>query len=141
MGGFGDLGEEAGFGEVIKVNLGRKWVEPEDEGKSSCEKLRVVLAILLVLAVCQNTPSYPFRYPKPCKSTEHRIFGPPEYIPTPPFGRPPRFGGPSSKLYIYIYIYTCSDKEDRKAPKGKRRREELAVKSEREKERGRCPSF
>ena len=39
------------------VNLGRKLVEMEDEGKSSCEKLRVVLAILLVVAVCQNIPS------------------------------------------------------------------------------------
>ena len=36
-------------------NLGRKWVETEDEGKSSCEKLQVVLAVLLVVAVCQNT--------------------------------------------------------------------------------------
>ena len=40
-----------------KVNLGRKWVEAEDDGKSSCEKLRVVLAVLLVVAVCQSTPS------------------------------------------------------------------------------------
>ena len=40
-----------------KVNLGRQWVEMEDEGKSSCEKLRVVLAVLLVVAVCPNTPS------------------------------------------------------------------------------------
>ena len=56
MGGFRDLGEEGGFGEGKKVNLGRKWVETEDEGKSSCEKLRVVLADLLVVAVCQNTP-------------------------------------------------------------------------------------
>ena len=30
-----------------KANLGRKWLETEDEGKSSCEKLRVVLAVLL----------------------------------------------------------------------------------------------
>ena len=35
-----------------KVNLGRKWVETEGEGKSSCEKLREVLAVLLVVAVC-----------------------------------------------------------------------------------------
>ena len=40
-----------------KVNLGRKWFEAEDEGKSSCEKLQAVLAVLLVVAVCQNTPS------------------------------------------------------------------------------------
>ena len=38
-----------------KVNLGRKWVETEDEGGSFCEKLRAVLAVLLVVAVCQNT--------------------------------------------------------------------------------------
>ena len=58
MGGFGDLG---GGGRVWrgqkKVNLGRKWVETEDEGKLSCEKLRAVSAVLLVVAVCQNTPS------------------------------------------------------------------------------------
>ena len=40
-----------------KVNLGRKWVETEDEGKCSCEKLQVVMAVCLVVAVCQNTPS------------------------------------------------------------------------------------
>ena len=39
-----------------KVNLGRKWVETEDEGAASCEKLRVVLAVLLEVAVCLNTP-------------------------------------------------------------------------------------
>ena len=68
MGGFGDLGEEGGFGQGQKtVNLGRKWVETEDEEKSSCEKLGVVLAVLLVVAVCQNTPSeiqIPAKVPK-----------------------------------------------------------------------------
>ena len=54
MGGFGGLGEGGGVGEVKKGNLGRKWVETEDEGKSSCEKLRAVSAVLLVVAVCQN---------------------------------------------------------------------------------------
>ena len=39
------------------VNLGREWVETEDEGKSSCEKLWVVLSVLLVVPVCQNTLS------------------------------------------------------------------------------------
>ena len=39
-----------------KVNLGRQWLETEDEGKSSCEKLRAVLGVLLVVAVCPNTP-------------------------------------------------------------------------------------
>ena len=49
------MGEEGGFGEgQKKVNLGRKWVETEDEGKSSCEKLRPVLAVLLA-------SKYPFR--------------------------------------------------------------------------------
>ena len=33
----------------------KEWVETEDDGKSSCEKLRVVLGKLLVVAVCQNT--------------------------------------------------------------------------------------
>ena len=57
MGGFRDLGEEGGFGDVQKMNLGRKWAEAEDEGKSSCEKMRGVWAALLVVAVRQNTPS------------------------------------------------------------------------------------
>ena len=39
-----------------KVNLGRERVETEDEGTSSREKLRVVLAVLLVVAVCHSTP-------------------------------------------------------------------------------------
>ena len=55
MGGFGGFGRGGRFGEVKhNVNLGRKWVEMEDEGELSCEKLRVVLAVLLVVAVCQN---------------------------------------------------------------------------------------
>ena len=49
--------EGRGLETSAKVNLGRKWVETEDEGKSSCEKLWAVLAVLLVVAVCQNTPS------------------------------------------------------------------------------------
>ena len=68
------------------MNLGRKWVETEDEGKSSCEKLRVVLAVLLVVAVCQITPS---------EITKNRIFGPPKYIQTRPFGRPTPAWGPT----------------------------------------------
>ena len=55
MGGFGDLSVGEEFGDVPKVNLGRKWVETEDEAKSSCEKLLVVVAVPLVAAVCQNT--------------------------------------------------------------------------------------
>ena len=81
MGGFVDLGEEGGFGEVNKkVNLGRKWVETEDEGKSSCEKSRVVLAVLLVVTVCQNTPSeiqIPAKVPETGFSDLRNIFRPP----------------------------------------------------------------
>ena len=39
-----------------EVNLGRKWVETEDEGKFSHEKLRVVPGLLLVVPAHQNTP-------------------------------------------------------------------------------------
>ena len=63
-----------------KVNLGRKWVETEDEGKSSCEKLRAVLAELLVVAGCQNTPSeiqIPAKVPKTGFSDLRNIFRPP----------------------------------------------------------------
>ena len=63
-----------------KVNLGRKWVETEDEGKSSCEKLRAVLAVRLVVAVCQNTPSeiqIPAKVPKTGFSDLRNIFRPP----------------------------------------------------------------
>ena len=59
----GDFGWESagicargdGLGTPQKNDVGRKWAEMEDEGKSSCEKVRVVLAVLLVVAVCQNT--------------------------------------------------------------------------------------
>ena len=40
-----------------KTNLEGNCSESEDEGKSSCEKMQVVLGVLLVVAVCQNTPS------------------------------------------------------------------------------------
>ena len=63
MGGFGDLGET------------------EDGGKSSCEKLRAALAVLLVVAVCQNTPleiNINANVPKTGISDLR-----------PPFGRPP----------------------------------------------------
>ena len=72
MGGFGDLGEGGGLGDVPKkVKLGRKWIETGDEGKSSCEKLRVVLAVLLVVAVCQNTP-FKLKYMQQCRKLEFR---------------------------------------------------------------------
>ena len=60
----GDLGRTGsgiwarggGLGEVKQgVNLRRKWVETEDEGKSSCDNLRVVMAVLLVVAVRLNS--------------------------------------------------------------------------------------
>ena len=43
--------------ERSKKGESRKWVETEDDGKSSCEKLRVVLSVLLVVAGRQKTPS------------------------------------------------------------------------------------
>ena len=58
------------------MNLGRKWAETEDRGKSSCEKLRVVLAVLLVVAVCQSTPLRIIIN----EHAEHKKFGPPEHI-------------------------------------------------------------
>ena len=55
MGGFADWGDGARFWRrPKKVNLGRKWLQTEDEGKFSCEKLRVVLGVPLVVAVRQN---------------------------------------------------------------------------------------
>ena len=38
-----------------KVNLGRKWLEMADEGKSSCEKLWAVLDVLLVVNTLLET--------------------------------------------------------------------------------------
>ena len=43
MGGFADLGQ-------------REWLQTEAEGAFPGEKLREVLVVLLVVAVCQNTP-------------------------------------------------------------------------------------
>ena len=41
-----------GFGDVpTKVNLGGEWLQTEEEGTTSCEKLRAVSAVLLVVAV------------------------------------------------------------------------------------------
>ena len=70
MGWFGDLGEGEGLERSKKVNLGRKLVETEDEGKSSCEKLRMVLAVLLVVASFAKVPNTGF-------SDLQNIFGPP----------------------------------------------------------------
>ena len=58
-----------------KVNLGREWVETEDADKSSCEKVRAVLAVLLVVAVCQNT--LPCKVQKTGFSDLQSIFRPP----------------------------------------------------------------
>ena len=57
MGGFGDLGEGGVVGEVTGrfVDLGEG---REDEGNSSCEKLRVVTAVILVVAVCTNKNTF-----------------------------------------------------------------------------------
>ena len=55
-------------------------VETEDEGKSSCGKLRAVLAALLVVAVCQNTASeiqILAKVPKTGFSNLRNIFRPP----------------------------------------------------------------
>ena len=57
MGGCGGWARGEGLERSKNMNLGRKWVEAEDEGTSSGEKLWVVLAVLLVVAVCQNNPS------------------------------------------------------------------------------------
>ena len=47
-----DFGELGGFGDVEKNrNPRRKLPQMEDEGNSSCEKLRVVLGVLLVVTV------------------------------------------------------------------------------------------
>ena len=67
----------------------KEWVETEDGGKSSCENLWAVLAVLLVVAVCQNTP---FQNQKSCKNTESRNFGHPEYIRNPRSVAHPRLG-------------------------------------------------
>ena len=84
----GDLdGWVRGFGRggrawrrAQKVNLGRKWVETEDEGKTSYEKLRAVSPVLLVVAVCRNTPSeiqIHAKVPKTGFSDLRNIFRPP----------------------------------------------------------------
>ena len=44
-------------GARVRGKSTKQWLETGDEGQSSCEKLWVVLAVLLVVAVCQNTPS------------------------------------------------------------------------------------
>ena len=59
MGRFADLGEGEGFGDVPKSKSRKKLPQAEDEGKSSCEKMRVVLGALLMVAVCQNLRASP----------------------------------------------------------------------------------
>ena len=104
MGGFGDLGAGGRvWGRPKKVNLGRNWVDAEDEGKSSCEKLRVVLAVLLVVAVCQNTLQK-FkslqRYRKP-------DFGTSGIYSDPPFGRPTPVWGPTELPINHLWWVLC----------------------------------
>ena len=75
--GFGRGGRVRG--RPKKVNLGGKWAETEDEGKSSCEKLRAVFAVLLVVAVCQNIAleiKINATVPKTGISNLRNIFGP-----------------------------------------------------------------
>ena len=87
--GFGRGGRV--WGMPKKVNLGRKWVETEGEGKSSCEKLRAVLAELLVVALCQNTPSE-IQIPEKYRKTDFRTSG---IYSDPPFRRPTPVWGPT----------------------------------------------
>ena len=51
-----ELGELGGIGDVEKTETQKKLLQAEDEAKCSCEKLRAVSGVLLVVAVCQNTP-------------------------------------------------------------------------------------
>ena len=55
--GFMDLGELGGLGDVEKNRTpGRKLLQMEDEGNSSCAKLRAALGVPLVVAVCPPAP-------------------------------------------------------------------------------------
>ena len=109
---FGDLGEG---GRVWrgqkKVNLGRKWIETEDEGKFSSEKSRAVSAVLLVVAVCQNTLSEIQIHAKVQKTGISDLWN----IVPPSFGRPTPGCGPTelpiSHLWcplLVIFAYTSS---------------------------------
>ena len=75
MGGFGDLGEEGGFEEgQKKVNLGRKWVDMEDEGKSSCGILTL-----------KNKDSYDWLWtPSPPSCRKAKVPYDPLWSPSPP---------------------------------------------------------
>ena len=48
--GSGGWARGGGFGEVKKGESRKEMGRAEDEGKSSCEKLRAVMAVLLVVA-------------------------------------------------------------------------------------------
>ena len=76
------------------MNLGRKWAETEGEGKPSCEKLRVVLGVILVVAVCQNT-HLDIQINAKVPKTEFRTSA---IYSDPLCGRPSRVGGlPNSR--------------------------------------------
>ena len=55
--GSGIWARREGLGKARKGESRKEMGGMEDEGNSSCKKLRVVSAVLLVVAVCQNTPS------------------------------------------------------------------------------------
>ena len=84
--GFGRGGRV--WGRPQKVNLERKRLDTEDEGESSCEKLWGVSAVLLVVAVCQNT----LQKLNLMQTYRNQNFGPPEYIRTPRSVGHPRLG-------------------------------------------------
>ena len=51
------FGERGGVGEVNKCESRKEMGRGRRCGKSSCEKLRAVMAVPLMVAVCQSTPS------------------------------------------------------------------------------------
>ena len=89
MSGFADLGEGGRvWRRPKKVNLGRKCVQTNYEGKSSCEKLRVVLGVLLVVAVCQIIPMK-MKIMQQCRKPEFRtsrIYSTPRSVGRPSLG-------------------------------------------------------
>ena len=86
-----------------KVTLGKKWVETEDEGKFSCEKLRVFLAVLFVVAVCQNTLQK-FKFMQTYRTPNFRASG--IYL-DPPFGMPIPGWGPTELPINHLWWPLC----------------------------------
>ena len=85
-------------------------LETEDEGTSSCVKLQVVLAVLLVVAVCQNT-NLIIKINAKCRTPGFHTSG---ICSAPSFGRPPRVGGlPNSRSttrggHYVVWLYRVS---------------------------------